>query len=264
MGEDDARPLSGKRVLVTRAQAQNKDLCERIKQIGGEPYEFPTIRISPPASYRELDEAIRQLSRYTWVIFTSVNGVDHFFRRLSVVTGEDARQLVHTSIAAIGPKTAKALTEKGLKVDVLPGEYRAEALLSELKQHVTKVDKILLPRASVARNVLPDGLRAIGCDVTVVDAYQTEPETEKASEVVKLLAERQIDIITFTSPSTVRHFVLALDQTGEPWRDWITEAQIVCIGPITESALNELGLESAAVAADYTVEGLVEAIETLT
>ena len=88
MGEDDARPLSGKRVLVTRAQAQNKDLCERIKQIGGEPYEFPTIRISPPASYRELDEAIRQLSRYTWVIFTSVNGVDHFFRRLSVVTGK--------------------------------------------------------------------------------------------------------------------------------------------------------------------------------
>lgn len=264
MREKVQQPLLGRRVLVTRAKAQSRELYKRIRELGGEAYAFPTIRIAEPVSYDALDAALRRLSDFIWVVFTSVNGVDHFFRRLQVVPEADIRQLVQTSVAAIGPKTAEALAEKGLKADLMPGEYRAEALLAALEKHVAKGDNILLPRADIARKVLPDGLRDLGCNVTEVDAYRTEVETERAAEVAYMLADRAFDIITFTSASTVRNFVKALDKTGQPWRRWVGQAHIACIGPVAADAARELGLEPDVVASDYTIEGLLAAIQTLT
>lgn len=256
-------PLTGKRVVVTRARAQSAALCERITQLGGDAYTFPTIRIVPPSSYEQLDKAISCLGDFQWVVFTSVNAVDHFFRRMRVLPQADFRQLAHVSIAATGPKTAAALEEKKLEVDVFPGEYRAEALLSALRKRVVKGQRILLPRANIARSVLPNGLRALGCEVVAVDAYQTEIATENAAEVVHMLVDGAIDIITFTSSSTVRNFVKALDQTGEPWRDWISQAKTAFIGPLAANTARELGLEPDAVATDYTLDGLLVAIRNI-
>lgn len=263
MEETAQQPLFGKRVLVTRAQAQSRELCERIKQLGGDTYAFPTIRIMDPVSYEALDQALRRLSHFVWVVFTSVNGVDRFFRRLRAVPDADIRQLAQTSVAAIGPKTAEALADKGLKVDLIPDEYRAEALLSALEKHVAAGDNILLPRANIARKVLPDGLRRLGCDVTEADAYRTEINAEHAAEVAHMLADRAFHIVTFTSASTVRNFVKALDQTGQPWRHWITQAHIACIGPVAADAARELGLEPDVVATNYTTEGLLAAMQSL-
>lgn len=258
------QPLLGRSVLVTRAKAQNSDLCARIEQLGGETYEFPTIRIVEPASYEKLDAAIRGLREFQWVIFTSVNGVDHFFRRVHALPEANILHMAQARIAAIGPKTAEALTEKGLKVEVLPGEYRAEALLSAMEERVVPGDKVLLPRANIARKVIPDGLRELGCEVTEVDAYRTVVETDKAAQVAQMLADNAADIIiTFTSSSTVRNFVKSLDQTSQPWREWVDHARIACIGPITADTARELGLKPDAVARDYTIEGLVEVIQTL-
>ncbi|WP_054949002.1 bifunctional uroporphyrinogen-III C-methyltransferase/uroporphyrinogen-III synthase [Numidum massiliense] len=255
------KPLSGHRVLVTRPRGQNRGMVHAIERLGGEPYEFPTIRIVDPADYGPLDQAIRQLGSFKWVIFTSVNGVEHFFRRIRAVPGVDIRQMADARIAAVGPKTAEALAEKGLEVDLLPGEYRAEALLTVLEKNVMKGDRILLPRANIARNVLPDGLRALGCDVTDVDAYRTVTDASRAGDVARLLARRSLSIATFTSSSTVRNFVQALEATGTTWRQWMKGVQVACIGPIAAGTARELGLEVDIVATDYTTEGLLTAIQ---
>lgn len=254
------RPLSGKGVLVTRAKPQNAELCERIEQLGGVAYEFPTIRIVEPPSYAALDAALNRLKDFHWIVFTSVNAVDYFFRRLNTHLGNDYRQLDHARIAANGPKTANALREKGLTVTVSPNEYRAEVLLSELERQVKTGEKILLPRANIARNVLPEGLRAIGCDVVDVDAYHTEVASEGAADVAQMLMAGAVDIVTFTSSSTVRNFVHILDGTGLPWREGMRRVSVACIGPLTADTAKDLGLEVASVATDYTIDGLIEAM----
>lgn len=255
-------PLMGKRVLVTRARPQNAELAKRIRQLGGESYEFPTIRIDAPKSYAKLDEAIDRLEEFQWIVFTSVNAVNHFFRRLHFVRPEGSvRRLAHAAIAANGPKTAAALREHQVEVAVCPTKYRAEALLAELEKRVARGDKVLLPRANIARRVLADGLRACGCDVMDVDVYRTEVETENAAEVAHMLMNHDIDIVTFTSSSTARNFVKSLDQTGQPWRDGISQVTVACIGPLTARAAEELGLAPDVVAVDYTIDGMLTAIQ---
>lgn len=256
------KPLFGKRVLVTRARSQSSVLSEKIQALGGEPLEFPVIRITRPERQDLLDAALQQLPKYDWVIFTSVNGVKHFFQRL-IECKLDIRQMSKARIAAIGPKTGEALTEKGLLVEVLPEEYKAEALVESLRPLVESGQEILLPRADIAREVLARELEQMGCHVTEVDAYDTRIETEDASEVANMLDEGGIHVITFTSSSTVRNFVEAIRSVKDDYLSLLTKSQIVCIGPITAKTARELGLQVDVIADNYTIDGLVEAIQQL-
>lgn len=258
----EKKPLFGKRVLVTRARSQSSALSDKIQALGGEALEFPVIRITPPQEIDRLDTALRELPRYDWVIFTSVNGVKHFFKRLQELK-LDIRQLTKARIAAIGPKTAEALTDKGLLVEVLPDEYRAEALVESLRPFVRAGEEILLPRADIAREVLANELVAIGCHVTEVDAYDTQIETEDASQIAEMLEEGAIHVITFTSSSTVRNFVEAIRTVRDDVHALLQHSQIVCIGPITAQTAEEMGLTVDVIADTYTIDGLVSAIQQL-
>ncbi|MBA4496297.1 uroporphyrinogen-III C-methyltransferase [Paenactinomyces guangxiensis] len=256
------KPLFGKRVLVTRARSQSSALSEKIQALGGEPLEFPVIRITRPERQDLLDASLQQLGKYDWVIFTSVNGVKYFFLRLAELK-LDIRLMSKARIAAIGPKTGEALTDKGLLVEVLPEEYKAEALAESLRPLVEAGQEILLPRADIARKVLAKELTQMGCRVTEVDAYDTRIGTEDATEVVKLLEEGAIHVITFTSSSTVRNFVEAIRTVKTEVNPLLKKSRIVCIGPITAQTATELGLQVDAVAESYTIDGLVEAIQQM-
>lgn len=258
----EKKPLFGKRILVTRARSQSSVLSEKIQELGGEALEFPVIRITPPKEQEKFDEALQLLPKYDWVVFTSANGVKHFFKRLNELK-IDIRQMSKARIAAIGPKTAEVLTDKGLLVEVLPEEYKAEALVESLRPMVKPGEEILLPRADLARKVLPVELAKIGCHVTEVDAYDTRIETEDATEVVDLLEKGSIQVITFTSSSTVRNFVEAIHTVREDVQALLSQSQIVCIGPITAQTASQLGLQVDVVAESYTIDGLVEAIQQL-
>jgi len=258
----EKKPLFGKRVLVTRARSQSSVLVKKIEELGGEAVEFPVIQFTRPERQDLLDEALRELGRFDWVIFTSANGVEHFFRRLMELR-IDIRSLQKARIAAIGPKTAEALTEKGLIVEVFPKEYRAEALVETLRPLVREGQEILLPRADIARKLLAVELENMGCRVTEVDAYDTKISTENASEVAQLLSQGSIHVITFTSSSTVRNFFEALRTVEEDVHSLIGDAKVVTIGPITAQTAKELGMRVDAMADEYTIDGLVNAIQKL-
>lgn len=252
----EKKPLFGTRVLVTRARSQASELSERISELGGEAYEFPLIKMVPPKEQERLDEALHRLDRFDWVIFTSVNGVNHFFKRMREL-GVDIRTM-RGRLAAVGPKTAEALEERGLLVSVLPGEYHAEGLLDCLKSELKPGQSVLLPRADIAREILPRELRALGLHVTEVDTYQTVMDADNKQEIVAMLAEKAIHIITFTSSSTVKNFVQAL--AGCDLQTLLDGVRIACIGPITAQTARDWGLPVHIVAAESHIQGLVEAI----
>ncbi len=258
----EQKTLFGKRILVTRARSQSSVLSEKIEALGGEALEFPVIRIVPPKRQELFDQSLHRLGEFDWVIFTSVNGVNLFFRRLSELK-IDIRQMAKARIAAIGPKTAEALKEKGLLVEVLPNEYKAEDLVESLRSRVKKGEKILLPRANIARKILATELEKIGCEVSDVDAYDTELETGDAEEIAKKLEDRKIHVLTFTSSSTVRNFVQVIRTAREDVLSLLKDVQIVCIGPITAQTATELGLKVDLVAETYTIDGLVETLKRL-
>ncbi len=253
----EKKPLFGKRVLVTRARNQASVLSEMIEELGGEAIEFPVIKIVPPSDSTEYNNAIQQLDVFDWVIFTSVNGVNSFFEKLKE-KNIDIRKMSKARIAAIGPKTAELLEEKGLIVDVLPQEFRAEGLLDSLKGYLKEGQKVLLPRADIAREILPKELREFGVDVVEIDAYETKVDAENKNEIIELLKEGSIHIITFTSSSTARNFVESVK--GEPLEELLQGVTLASIGPITTNTAKELGLEVAVTATEYTIPGLVDAI----
>jgi uroporphyrinogen III methyltransferase / synthase len=257
----DARPLFGKRIVVTRPREQAGRLTEMLEELGATALEAPTIRIVPPEDYGPLDEACRQLDTFDWVVFTSANGVDHFMRRLQAGPG-DVRDLKGVRICAIGPGTAEHVTRYGIKVDLMPSEYRAEAVFEALRQADDLSGKrILLPRANIAREWLAEELRRVGAAVTEVWAYRTVPvEGERAGEpdIYKMLLERQIDAVTFTSASTVRSFagLLGADQAA----DLLRGTAVASIGPVTAEAAEQLGIATAIMPGEYTIDALVGAI----
>jgi uroporphyrinogen III methyltransferase/synthase len=256
----ERKPLFGRSILVTRAKNQAKELTEKLSELGAEVVEIPTIEIRPPDSFEPLDQAIKRLSSetklaYHWLIFTSRNGVDFFWKRLAYLK-RDVRILAQVRIAAIGPATAKAIEGKGLYLDFVPEEYRAEALIEGFRKIGVKGQRILIPRAKVAREVLPEKLREIGAQVEVVEAYQTIVKREAAPILRQVLGEGSVDIITFTSSSTVKNFINLLN--GE--LSLLQGTKIAAIGPITAETAQKLGLKVDIVAKDYTIPGLVEAI----
>ncbi len=251
------KPLFGKTVVVTRSRTQASELTDRLAAAGAEVLEFPTIRITDPDSWEPLDEAVRNLDVYRWVVFTSVNGVEKFFERLRE-GGRDARALAHAKVAAIGPATAARCASSGVLPDYVPSEYRAEGVLEGFcERGVGEGVRVLIPRALEAREVLPDTLRERGAVVDVVTAYRTVLGSGESS-VLERLAEGSVDVVTFTSSSTAKNFMkLAEGALGAAGLDGVLVASI---GPITSETARRLGLTVGVEAAEYTIPGLVTAI----
>ena len=258
------RPLFGRRVVVTRSRSQASDLSEALAESGALPLEFPTIKVIPPEDgYAALDEAVTRLRGsdvpyYDWLLFTSVNGVEQFFSRLD--QAGDVRDLKGMRLGAIGPATAAALERRGLRLDFVPSEYRAEAVIDGLLGMGVTGQRVLIPRAREAREILPEKLAAAGAEVDVVPAYETVLDDSGSGVLRDMLESGDIDIITFTSSSTVKNFVALLD--GYDFSRLPAEVTIACIGPITADTARELGLRVDLVAEKYTIPGLVDALIT--
>ena len=253
----ETRPLLGKRIVVTRAREQASDLVRQLSDLGAECLEYPTIKIVPAKDLTPLDRAIGDLDAYDWIVFTSVNGVQFFFDRL-FESDLDVRALNHLGTAAIGPATADRLMKFGLKSDIIPETFRAESVVEAFKKENLKGQRILLPRAAEARPVLPVELRKMGAEVNEVTVYHTEQATENADLLVRRLEDKSIDLITFTSSSTVKNFRGLLP--SDRFEQLINGISIASIGPITADTASELGFNVDIIADPYTIPGLCEAI----
>jgi uroporphyrinogen III methyltransferase/synthase len=257
----DERPLFGKRIVVTRSREQAAELVDLLESLGAEPIEAPMIRVAAPDDYGPLDKAVAEAGSYDWIVFTSANGVDYFMRRLAAGRG-DIRDLKGVKLVAIGPATADRLARHGLKVDLEPAESRAEAIVQALRE-VGRVDsaRFLLPRADIAREVLPDELRKSGGDVTEVIAYRTvlaEIEREGDPDIYRMLLEKRVDVVTFTSASTVKNFVQVFGAEQAP--DLLNATTVASIGPVTAEAAEQYGIKTAIIPKQYTIPALVDAI----
>lgn len=253
----DKTPLLGKKILITRARDQSAEFAARLKRLGAKVIEFPTIEILPPTSWKEVDRAIDQLKSYDWAIFTSANGVLFFWQRL-IDKGKNHPLLSSLKICAIGPATAKQLEEKGMRIEYIPKEFVAESVLKGFEKIDLKGKRILLARAKVARDILPKGLRKMGAEVDVVEAYRTVNPRGGTKRLNQLLLERGIDAITFTSSSTVNHFAELLKK--EDLKILLKDIAIACIGPITAKTARRWGMRVQIQPKQYTILGLAQAI----
>lgn len=256
---DPTRPLAGVVVLVTRTAHQASALAEPLEGLGATVLVAPVIAIIDPPDPRPMDEALIALHRYDWIVLTSVNAVDRFLGRANTL-GVSLRQLAGLRIAVVGSGTAERLREAGLEADVMPEDYRAEGLLEALgAAGVGAGSRVLVPRAEEAREILPDSLRARGVIVDVVPAYRTVPATPVPA-TLEALAAGAVQVVTFTSPSTVRHFIAWLEMGGLAVSSVMATAVAASIGPITTSALVEQGIPAVIEAVPSTVTELVDAI----
>jgi uroporphyrinogen III methyltransferase/synthase len=257
----DARPLFGKRILVTRPREQAVELVSQIEAMGGEAIEAPMIRITPPDDYGPLDAACEQVSTFDWIVFSSVHAVDAFMERL-LGGAQDLRALHGVKVGGIGPTTAERIAKYRIKADLMPSEYRAEGLLRAIAERgEVRGLKVLLPRADIGRELVADELRKQGAEVTEVIAYRTvvvEPEREGEPDIYRMLLERRIDVVTFTSPSAVRNFVRLLGD--EPAADLLRATVVASIGPVTAEAATQLNIDTTVMPAQYTIPALVDAI----
>jgi uroporphyrinogen III methyltransferase / synthase len=251
------KPLAGVTVLVTRAGAQASGLARQIEGAGGQVVEFPTIEIQPPADFVAFDAAIDRIEQYDWLIFTSVNSVAPFLARLRNA-GKNGDALASLQVGAIGPETAKRLASAGITAGLVPERYQAEGILDAVKPESMKQKKVLIPRAAEAREVLPQTLRAWGATVDVVVAYRTALPRVDVAPLTDLLRRKRIDVITFTSSSTVRNFVLLF--SGKKLAEVAPDSALACIGPITANTVEECGGRPAIVAKEFTTAGLTHAI----
>lgn len=251
------KPLAGKKILITRARDQSGDFATRLKTLGAEVIEFPTIEIVPPLCWKELDQAIDQLRSYGWLIFTSANGVNFFWQRLAE-RGEVHRFPSTLKVCSIGPATANQLRKKKISVSYIPKEFIAESILDGFEKLLIKGERILLARAKKARDILPNGLKKMGAKVDVVEVYRTIRPKQGAKRLKQILAEGKIDVITFTSSSTVNHFVELLRK--EDLKKMLKGIVIACIGPVTAKAAKGWGMKVQIQPKQYTIPGLTQAI----
>ncbi len=246
-------PLTGCRVLVTRARTQAGALTEQLQRLGATVVELPAIEIVP-ADPAPLDDAIRRLTSYDWIVFTSANAVRVFIDRL-IAVHDNAAVSCGVKVTAIGHATAQTLLDAGVTVDLMPNRYIGESVVRDLESEGIGGQRILLPQAEIARDTVADGLRRAGAIVDVVVAYRTMlPDGHDPDEVRRLIAD--VDVVTFASPSSVRN---VLTMAGGQ----ISDAQIVCIGPVTADAAREAGLTVAGVADIHTTEGIIDTIVRL-
>ena len=263
-GKNRVRTLSGVRILVGRARHQAGALSKELRKLGANVLEIPFIEIRPPRSFKPLDAVLTNLTAYDWLILTSVNGVDAMWDRLKKLR-LTKRSLNHMRIAAIGPATKKAIEKRGLKVHIVPEEYVAESVVKSLRNQV-KGMKVLLVRAKVARDVIPQELRKAGAEVDVFEAYETVVPTSSRARLRSVLnnSKRRPDVITFTSSSTVKNFVALLGSNGRSRHGrralQLEGITLASIGPVTSATLRELELNADLEAAEYTIPGLIQAI----
>jgi uroporphyrinogen III methyltransferase / synthase len=249
-------PLFGRRIVTTRAKGQADALTSRLKALGADVIEMPTIEIQPAADYGPLDRALAGLASYDWLIFTSANGVRFFLDRLDV-SATDLRSL-RARICAIGPATRAAIEALHLKVDLMGREYVAEGLLEAFAAHDLKGKHILLPRAAVARDLVPVELARRGARVDVVEAYRTVTPDGTGAQAAKVFGRaRKPDCITFTSSSTVQNFVAVAGAAA------LAGVKVASIGPVTSDTARGLGIAVDAEAGVFTVDGLVDAVLAL-
>jgi len=272
--------LEGKRVLVTRTRDQASVFSEQLRALGAVPVEFPTIRIVPPADWSALDGALRKLYSskdaqpfYNWLIFTSANGVTICCERLRTL-GYEPQTLQNVRVAAIGPATAAALARYGVHADIVPSEYIAEGVATALREDAQRRgislagQRILLARAAEARKVLVTELQQAGARVEEVAAYYTHTvsyDDGQGRVILNMLRERQLDILTFTSSSTVRNFSVWLQSCIKndellKSENVLSHATIACIGPITAQTARDLGLRVDIEAKEFTIDGLIKAL----
>jgi len=248
--------LTGRKILITRARDQASQFSVRLRRLGAEVTEFPTIEIVPPLSWESVDRSIDRLHSYDWVIFTSANGADFFWRRMK----EKGKAFPHRSpkVAAIGPATAESLKRRGLRAAYTPKEFVAEGILRGFEEMGIEGKRILLARARKARDVLPEGLRRKGALVDVVETYRTVKPKGGSRRLRQLLEKGGLDVITFTSSSTVSHFVELLK--GTDLKGLLGKITIACIGPITAKTASDFGMSVRIQPEEYTIPALAEAI----
>jgi uroporphyrinogen III methyltransferase/synthase len=250
----DCRPLFGKKVLITRSRTQASRLRLLLEELGAEPVELPSIEIAPLEDYTQLDAALARLHSFRWVIFTSANSVEAVFDRLHQ-QGKDARAFSDAAIGAIGPATANVLMQHGIKPDFIPARSVSESVVEELSGRDWQGVPVLLPGSDIRRDVLEQGLTSLGARVERVAAYRTLTPQSAGSQARQILG-KGMDVVTFTSSSTVSNLLNILDGNKQQ----LESSLIACIGPITATTARELGLRVDVVADEHTVEGLVDVL----
>jgi uroporphyrinogen III methyltransferase/synthase len=260
---DERRPLEGRTVMITRARAQSAEFAAELERRGARVVSCPTIEIAEPESYAVLDEAIANLFGYDWLIFTSVNGVDFFLRRLAHL-GREVAELDGLKVCAVGDATVERLGDARVHVDVMPRQFKAEGVYAALESYLggaPAFDRLnfLIPRAAVARDYLPRALEAAGARVDVAPAYRTvAPQTTDRARVEALLVGGAIDCVTFTSASTVRNFAQLFDASD--LRPLLDGVSVACIGDVTAEAAAEYGLRVDVQPAEFTTPALARAV----
>ena len=260
MKPNENHPLAGTRILVGRARHQAGSLSASLRSLGASVIEIPFIEIRKPQSYQPLDEALKNIGNYDWLIFTSANGVEAMwgrFRKLRLTR----RALEHLQIAAIGPATKKAIVKHGLKVKMVPEEYIAESVVKGLRDKVNG-KRVVLIRAKVARDVIPEELRSAGAEVDVIEAYETVVPEKSRARLRALMknAARRPHIVTFTSSSTAKNFAELLGKSKARSAGLLKHVQFASIGPVTSATLRELQMPVAIEAREFTMGGLLRAI----
>ncbi len=254
----ETKPLFGKRIVLTRAREQAREFSQLLAAYGAEPIEVPTIQIVPPASWQAIDDAVTRLNTYQWLIFTSVNGVRPFMNRLHAA-GKDARALANLRLCAIGPRTAQELETYGLTPDIIPAEFQAEGIIAALTDLGIRGSRVLIPRAEVAREILPEQLRELGATVDVIPVYRTISPAVDVASLTQQFHDGRVAVVTFTSSSTVRNFVEIFGGQNAV-RPLFAEVVVACIGPITARTAEEYGLTVTVMPTENTVPALAEII----
>ena len=253
----DNRPLFGKRVLVTRSAAQAGEFSAQLEAQGGQVVECPTIQLVPPEHFTQLDAAIGNLSGFDWLVLSSANAVEFFFGRLAAL-GLDARALGRCRVCAVGPKTAAAIRAHGIRPDLVPADYKAEGVVAAFADRQIAGSQVLFPRADKAREVIPQGLTALGAEVVAPVAYCNILPDALPPEALAALEAGEIDCVTFTASSTVENLALILG--AERFTRLFAAVTVAAIGPITAQTCRRLGLEVAIEPAEYTLAALTSAI----
>lgn len=252
LGWFERKPLFGKRILVTRSPERAGLLAQALREAGAEVIEIPTIEIMPPKSFAKLDRAVRSVSKYHWIVFASVNAVDHFFRRLRQ-KGEDLRELQGVRIAVVGPATKRAVEDRGLKADLVARRSSAEGLVQALRRKGVSGKKILIPRSRLGREDLVEGLEKLKARVEAVEAYRPVLPEGRREDLNGLIEKGNIDGVIFASPSAVENFQKMAGRI-------LPELPVVCIGPTTAKRAREAGFSAVSMASRPTVEALVSSL----
>jgi len=250
--------LTNKRILITRPQVQAEEFANALIGAGAQPVLFPVIQITPPDNFSAFDFALRSLEQYDWLILSSIHGVEAFFKRLEVLGIKQIPPGLR--VAAVGSKTAQCLSAQGVWIDYVPEEYIPEAMLPGLGKNIYG-ERFLFPQSNLARTVLTNGIRSAGGLVTEVIAYRTLLNEPDSSQLDQLRAG--VDVVTFTSPSTVKNFIAIVQKNGLDPCHLAGNPLFACIGPITKNAAEDIGLVNLVTASEYTIDGLIEALGKL-